>query len=51
VILAVLAERRFGFHLHRRQWAGVTMTATGLLLLVPTLPTHGGAHARTRGPA
>jgi hypothetical protein len=29
VFLAVIAERFFGFHLGRRQWAGVTLTATG----------------------
>jgi drug/metabolite transporter (DMT)-like permease len=33
VFLAVLAERFFGFHLGRRQWAGVTLTATGLAVI------------------
>jgi drug/metabolite transporter (DMT)-like permease len=45
VILAVLADRLFGFTVGRRQWAGVAMTALGLLLLVLTLPAHSGAHS------
>jgi drug/metabolite transporter (DMT)-like permease len=40
VFLAVLAERYFGFHLGRRQWTGVILTATGLALIAIT----GGAH-------
>ncbi|MBA3406860.1 MAG: hypothetical protein H0U06_02170, partial [Solirubrobacterales bacterium] len=34
VMLAVLAERIFGFEVGRRQWAGVAMTAGGLMLLI-----------------
>jgi drug/metabolite transporter (DMT)-like permease len=45
VILAVLAERVFGFEVGRRQWLGVGMTAVGLLLLVLTLPSHPGTHS------
>jgi drug/metabolite transporter (DMT)-like permease len=45
VMLAVLAERLFGFKVGRRQWIGVAMTAAGLLLLVITLPAHSGAHS------
>jgi drug/metabolite transporter (DMT)-like permease len=45
VILAVLAERVFGFEVGRRQWLGVAMTALGLMLLVITLPSHPGAHS------
>ncbi len=45
VILAVLAERLFGFQVGRRQWIGVGMTAAGLMLLVITLPAHSGAHS------
>ncbi|HEX2411767.1 MAG TPA: hypothetical protein VHJ39_11430 [Solirubrobacteraceae bacterium] len=45
VILAVLADRLFGFEVGRRQWLGVAMTAVGLLLLVVTLPGHSGAHS------
>jgi drug/metabolite transporter (DMT)-like permease len=33
VFLAVLAERYFGFHLGRRQWTGVTLTAAGLTVI------------------
>jgi drug/metabolite transporter (DMT)-like permease len=33
VFLAVLAERYFGFHLGRRQWTGVTITALGLAVI------------------
>jgi drug/metabolite transporter (DMT)-like permease len=33
VFLAVIAERFFGFQLGRRQWLGVTITATGLVVI------------------
>jgi len=33
VFLAVLAERFFGFHLGRRQWIGLVMTAAGLVVV------------------
>jgi drug/metabolite transporter (DMT)-like permease len=45
VILAVMAERIFGFNVGRRQWAGVAMTAAGLVLLIVTLPAAHGAHS------
>jgi drug/metabolite transporter (DMT)-like permease len=45
VVLAVMAERLFGFEVGRRQWIGVGMTALGLFLLVITLPAHSGAHS------
>ncbi len=45
VMLAVLADRVFGFKIGRRQWIGVTMTAVGLVLLVMTLPAQSGAHS------
>jgi drug/metabolite transporter (DMT)-like permease len=45
VFLTVLAERWFGFTVGTRQWAGVGLTALGLVLLALTLPQHGGAHA------
>ncbi len=46
VMLAVLAERIFGFEVGRRQWAGVAMTAGGLMLLILTLPAaNGNAHS------
>jgi drug/metabolite transporter (DMT)-like permease len=44
VFLTVLAERWFGFTVGTRQWAGVGLTALGLVLLAVTLPHHGGAH-------
>jgi drug/metabolite transporter (DMT)-like permease len=45
VFLTVLAERFFGFTVGRRQWAGVGLTALGLVLLAATLPHGGGAHS------
>jgi drug/metabolite transporter (DMT)-like permease len=45
VMLAVLADRIFGFEVGPRQWAGVAMTAAGLLLLIVTLPGANGAHS------
>src|SRR5918998_4834759 len=45
VMLAVLADRLFGFEVGRRQWVGVAMTAVGLILLVVTLPAQSGAHS------
>ena len=42
VILAVLGDRVFGHRVGRRQWAGVAMTAGGLVLLVLTMPTPDG---------
>ncbi len=45
VILAVLADRLFGFEVARRQWLGVGLTAVGLVLLVLTLPGHSGSHS------
>jgi drug/metabolite transporter (DMT)-like permease len=45
VFLTVLAERFFGFTVGTRQWAGVGLTALGLVLLAATLPHGGGAHA------
>jgi drug/metabolite transporter (DMT)-like permease len=41
VFLAVLAERFFGFHLGRRQWAGVTLTAAGLAVIGLTATSEG----------
>jgi drug/metabolite transporter (DMT)-like permease len=45
VMLAVLADRIFGFRVTRRQWIGVGMTAVGLVLLVVTLPASTGSHS------
>jgi hypothetical protein len=43
VILAVMGDRIFGHAVSTRQWAGVAMTATGLALLVLTVPTQHGS--------
>jgi drug/metabolite transporter (DMT)-like permease len=45
VFLTVLAERWFGCTVGTRQWAGVGLTALGLVLLAATLPHGEGAHA------
>jgi drug/metabolite transporter (DMT)-like permease len=45
VFLTVLAERFFGFNVGKRQWAGVGLTALGLVLLAATLPHGSGAHS------
>ena len=42
VILAVLGDRVFGHSVGPRQWAGVAMTAFGLVLLVLTMPAPDG---------
>src|SRR6266536_1779303 len=38
VLLAVMAERLFGFDVGPRQWAGVGLTALGLILIAVTMP-------------
>src|SRR5918992_4012915 len=45
VFLTVLAERFFGCKVGTRQWAGVGLTALGLVLLAATLPHGGDAHS------
>lgn len=45
VLLAVLAERFFGFNLGPRQWAGVGLVAVALTLLALTGQGGGGDHA------
>jgi drug/metabolite transporter (DMT)-like permease len=45
VLLAVMAERLFGFQVGRRQWVGLALTAVGLALLGITLPQTHGAHS------
>jgi drug/metabolite transporter (DMT)-like permease len=45
VLLTVMAERYFGCNVGTRQWAGVGLTALGLVLLAVTLPTGTGAHS------
>jgi multidrug transporter EmrE-like cation transporter len=46
VLLAVMAERFFGFAVGPRQWAGLGLTALGLVLLGVTLPAVHSAHSR-----
>ncbi len=45
VLLAVMAERLLGLRISRRQWLGLALTATGLLLLGVTFPAIHGAHS------
>jgi hypothetical protein len=45
VLIAVMAERLFGFDVGPRQWVGLTLTAIGLVLLTITLPTMHGSHS------
>jgi len=45
VFIAVMAERMFGFKVGRRQWLGLFLTATGLVLLGLTLPAMHGPHS------
>jgi drug/metabolite transporter (DMT)-like permease len=45
VLLAVMAERIFGFRVGPRQWAGLGLTALGLVLLGVTLPSVHGAQS------
>jgi drug/metabolite transporter (DMT)-like permease len=49
VFLAIVAERFFGFHLGRRQWIGLLVTAVGLTVLglttVPSTREHASAAA------
>src|SRR6476646_10120532 len=45
VFIAVMAERMFGFEVGPRQWLGLILTATGLVLLSITVPHMHGAHS------
>lgn len=45
VFLTVMADRFFGCSVGNRQWAGVGLTALGLVLLAVTLPAHTGTHS------
>jgi hypothetical protein len=51
VLLAVMAERTFGLCISRKQWAGIVLTAIGLLLLGVSLPAAHGAHSHYSTPA
>jgi hypothetical protein len=46
VMLAIMAERCYGACVARRQWAGLSMTALGLIMLGISLPAVHGAHSR-----
>jgi drug/metabolite transporter (DMT)-like permease len=45
VLLAVMADRLFGFKVGRRQWWGLALTFVGLVMLALTLPASHGAHS------
>ncbi|MGH2954775.1 MAG: hypothetical protein ACRDK9_12330 [Solirubrobacterales bacterium] len=45
VLLAVMADRLFGFTIGRRQWAGLTAMAVGMGLIAITRPVVDGAHS------
>jgi drug/metabolite transporter (DMT)-like permease len=45
VLLAVMAERLFGFQVGPRQWIGVALTAAGLIMIGVTMPHTGSAHS------
>jgi drug/metabolite transporter (DMT)-like permease len=51
VLIAVMAERLFGFEVGRRQWIGLLLTAAGLVLLGVTIPALHGAHSHFSDPA
>jgi drug/metabolite transporter (DMT)-like permease len=45
VLIAVMADRIFGFEVGKRQWLGLACTALGLVLLGITMPQSDGSHA------
>ena len=45
VLIAVMAERLFGFKVGPRQWWGLMLTAAALIVLGITLPATHGAHS------
>ena len=51
VLIAVMADRMFGFEVGPRQWLGLWLTAAGLVTLGLTLPTMHGAHSNFSDPA
>ena len=40
-----MGERLFGFHVGRRQWLGLALTAAGLVAFALTVPAVHGAHS------
>jgi hypothetical protein len=51
VLIAVMADRMFGFKVGRRQWLGLWLTAAGLVMLGLTVPAMHGAHSHFSDPA
>ena len=47
VLLGVIAERWFGFHLGRREWTGVVLAAVGLVFLTLTPAARRAVTPRT----
>lgn len=45
VLLAVMADKMFGFKVGRRQWLGLALMTAGLVLLGITLPASHGSHS------
>jgi hypothetical protein len=45
VLIAVMADRMFGFEVGKRQWLGLACTAIGLVLLGITMPQPDGSHS------
>jgi drug/metabolite transporter (DMT)-like permease len=45
VLIAVMADRVFGFEVGPRQWWGLALTAAGLILLGVTMPAPGDSHS------
>ncbi len=45
VLIAVMADRIFGIAVGRKQWIGLALLGTGLIMLVATLPTASGSHS------
>jgi drug/metabolite transporter (DMT)-like permease len=51
VLIAVMADRMFGFEVGPRQWLGLWLMAAGLVMLGVTLPAMHGAHSQFSAPA
>ena len=51
VLIAVMADRMFGFEVGPRQWLGLWLMAAGLVMLGITLPAMHGAHSQFSDPA
>jgi drug/metabolite transporter (DMT)-like permease len=51
VLIAVMADRMFGFQVGPRQWLGLWLTAAGLVMLGVTLPAMHGSHSHFSDPA